>query len=96
MATNHPHCPHCGEPMLRWTNPQSSTWDGEFQYVCFSDECPYYARGWAWMESHYHVAASYRYRLDPATGGHGPLPVWSPQALRNDIIPDAEEAMHGR
>ena len=81
--------------MLRWANPQGSSWDGEFQYVCFEDECPYYCRGWAWMESRYNLAVSYRYRLDPVTGEHGPLPVWSPQALRSDIL-DPEEAADGR
>lgn len=82
--------------MVRWANPQGSSWGGEFQFVCFQDACPYYVRGWAWMESRYNVAASYRYRLDPATGEYGPLPVWSPSALRSDILPDSEEVQpHG-
>ncbi len=96
MNTAHPLCPHCDSPMLRWANPEASSWEGEFQYVCFNDDCPYYSRGWAWMESHYNLAVSYRYRLDPVTGEHGPLPVWSPEALRNQIILDPEEATHGR
>lgn len=71
--------------MLRWTNPQQSTWPGEYQYVCFNDSCPYFVRGWEWMKSHYNVEASYRYRIDPVTGEAGPLPVWSYDALRNGI-----------
>jgi hypothetical protein len=78
--------------MLKWANPDGSSWSGEFQYVCFEDDCPYYLDGWTWMQNQYNVAASYRCRLDPATGEQGPLPVWSPQALKNDIIFDAEEA----
>jgi len=77
--------------MLRWANPQGSSWGGEFQYVCFDDACPYYVRGWAWMENQYNVQASYRHRLEPMSGQAGPLPVWSPEALRSSIL-DAEEA----
>ncbi len=77
--------------MPRWAIPQGSSWGSEFQHVCFDDQCPYYVRGWEWMRTHYNVAASYRYRLDPATGECGPLPVWSPYALRNAIVPNAQE-----
>lgn len=91
MTTSLPaRCPHCDKPMLRWANPQASTWTTEFQYVCFSDECPYFVRGWNWMMSHYNVSASYRCRVDPATGETGPLPVWSRDALKNGIIEDRE------
>jgi hypothetical protein len=38
------------------------------------------------MESQYHVHASYRFRVDPLTGDRGPLPVWSKEALKNNII----------
>lgn len=81
-------CPHCMKPMVRWANPQQSTWGGDFQFVCFNDECPYFVRGWAWMHTHYNVAVSYRYRLDPATGAAGPLPVWSKDALKGSILQD--------
>ncbi len=88
MASDAPTCPYCQQPMLRWRNPQASTWGGEFQYVCFNDDCNYYVRGWFWMRERFNVEASYRHRLDPLTGEQGPLPVWSAEALRSDIIPD--------
>lgn len=77
-------------PMTRWANPQQSTWSGDFQFVCFNDECPYFASGWEWMENHYNVTASYRCRLDPLTGEVGPLPVWSMEALKGGIMQETE------
>ena len=79
-------CPHCESPLVRWANPSLTNWSGEFQFVCFNDACPYYVRGWAWMLQQYNVKASYRHRLDPTNGETGPLPVWSEDALRHNIL----------
>ena len=83
---SNPECPHCQTLMMCWGNPQLSNWSGEFQFVCFNDECPYFVRGWAWMQEQYQVTASYRHRLDPTSGETGPLPVWSKEALKSGII----------
>jgi hypothetical protein len=78
--------------MVRWQNPQLACWSGEYQFVCFNDDCPYFVRGWAWMESHFRVKASYRQRFDPVTGERGPLPVWSVDALKGNIMAEGNTA----
>ena len=84
--SNETRCPHCDSPLSKWENPELNSWGGEYQYVCFNDECPYFTRGWNWMREQFNVTASYRYRFDPSTGERGPLPVWSKQALRTSIL----------
>ena len=83
---NETRCPHCDETLTKWENPELNSWSGEYQYVCFNDECPYFKRGWDWMREQFKVTASYRYRFDPDTGERGPLPVWSKSALRTSIL----------
>ncbi len=85
-----PLCPRCDTPMSKWRVPEDSGWNGEFHWVCFNDECPYYVRGWEHMKATQKVVASYRLKLDPETGSTSPLGVWSPAALK-DLIMDGEK-----
>ena len=79
-------CPHCGEELRKWLNPEGSNWSSKHQFVCFSDECSYYINGWKWMLEKFNVKASYRHRFNPENGETGPLPVWSENALKDKII----------
>ena len=81
-------CPHCGSTLKKWQTPEDSTWGGALKLVCFADECPYFVRGWDVMMEKQMVSASYRYMLDPRTGVAKPLPVWSKEALKNQVIED--------
>ena len=79
-------CPHCGKRMSKWVASLESSWGVEPQFVCFNDECPYYVKGWQWVESNFNHRASYRHRYNPENGEWGPLPVWSPNALKDGIV----------
>jgi len=92
MTNSAPTCPHCGSGLKRWRVPDGATWGDEFFLVCFNDECSYYKEGWDWMMSEYSQTASYRFALNPSTGGTLPLPVWSATATREMIIDDEEES----
>lgn len=73
-----PTCPHCGAPLTPLELPEVL-----FSYAddlaCFQDDCPYFLRGWSWMERHFGVKASYRYRIDARTGHASPLAVRGPR-----------------
>ena len=79
-------CPHCSSKLLKWSNPDGTTWGDGIQLVCFNDECPYFVNGWKHMRDNFNQNVSYRYRFNPDTGESGPLPVWSETALRHLIV----------
>ena len=79
-------CPHCDQPMERWSIPDELPFDEEWHWVCFNDECPYYVKGWKWMDEKFGRPASYRHRKNPNSKEFGPLAVWSSAALRQGII----------
>jgi hypothetical protein len=43
------------------------------------------------MKDNFQQKASYRYRYNPQNDEDGPLPVWSPTALRDGIVEEEEE-----
>ena len=83
-------CPHCGSRLKKWRVPDEASWDDEFFYVCFNDECSYYKNGWEWMKEQYSQDASYRFMINPSTGASSMIPVWSDSATREMIIEEPE------
>lgn len=83
-------CPHCGTRLSKWRVPVDASWNEEFFFVCFNDDCPYYKDGWTWMQQQFSQNASYRLAINPTTGACSPLPVWSDSATREMIVDETE------
>ncbi len=83
-------CPHCESPLKKWLVPDGASWDDEFFFVCFNDECSYYKNGWKWMKEQYNQQASYRFMINPTTGASSMIPVWSDSATREMIVEETE------
>jgi len=90
MANIRETCPHCESRLRKWRVPDEASWDEEFFFVCFDDDCPYYKEGWSWMKEQYNQRSSYRYAVNPTTGASMPLAVWSDSATRDRIVDDEE------
>lgn len=84
------NCPHCETHLSKWRVPDEASWDDEFFFVCFNNDCSYYKDGWTWMEQQFKQKASYRYAVNPTTGASSPLPVWSDSATREMIVDETE------
>ena len=85
-------CPHCGLGLKKWLVPEGASWNEEFFFVCFNDNCSYFVEGWDWMLRHYKHKVSYRYMVNPTNGASSSLPVWSNSAMRDMIEEDAPGA----
>jgi SAM-dependent methyltransferase len=82
-------CPYCGEKLKKWAvpdNPFSQTWDNEFMYICFNDDCPYFVRGWDRMYRDTNQGMSYRLMYNPERDYCTPIPVPTAKALRECIV----------
>ena len=86
MSEDKTICPHCGQKMKKFATPGDSTWGEGFWYVCFNNDCQYYVRGWDHMLKTQKVKCSYRHRYDPETGACGPMPVYSDDMGRCNIV----------
>jgi hypothetical protein len=88
-------CPHCGAPLAPLEIPEAF-FEHAHDLACFNDDCPYYVRGWTWMEQQFGVRSSYRYRIDSQSGHASPLHAWAPRDRRGSNLPDDAQAGAGR
>jgi SAM-dependent methyltransferase len=82
-------CPYCDDRLKKWAvpdNPFSQTWDNEFMYICFNDECAYFVRGWDHMYKETSQGMSYRFMYNPERDCCMPIPVPSRNALKEGIV----------
>ena len=82
-------CPHCDQHLNKWEvpdNPFCQTWDNDFMYICFNDECPYYVRGWDKMYRDTNQGMSYRFMYNPEKDTCLPMPVPTRHALKEGIV----------
>jgi SAM-dependent methyltransferase len=91
-------CPHCGDKLQKWLvpdNPFVCTWDNDFMYICFNDECSYYTRGWDFLRREGN-SGSYRLMYNPEKDVCMPVPVPNAKALREGIAVDNLEEVKTR
>ncbi len=84
-------CKHCGAELSKVLMPKESDWGVEYFFICMNDECSYFVRGWDWMMERFSVKSSYRFKIDPETGASGPIPVTSPDDMKNWVVHKFEE-----
>jgi hypothetical protein len=80
-------CPYCGEKLEKCEVPQNvfTQWPNEYLYLCLSDECPYFIRGWDAMAG-LGRNCTHRLMYDPLTDSCNPMPVHSNSILKGQII----------
>ena len=86
-------CPYCGERLKKWLvpdNPFCQTWDNDYMYICFNDQCPYYVRGWDHLSAEGNRGMSYRLMYNPEKDRCMPIPVPSHMALQEGIVEEAK------
>lgn len=94
IKMDNPHCPHCKEEMTLWEVPPINFsdglgWGSPFLFVCFSDECPSYKKGWEHLQETMETPASYRCINEPGKENFEYMPVFSPMGATGGKLDDA-------
>jgi hypothetical protein len=77
-----PVCPHCGEVMGRFTLPPVTFgdglgWNSQFLWMCASDECPVFRKGFEQAFEMYGRTVSMRAIVEPDTGRTSVTPAFT-------------------
>jgi zinc-ribbon domain/PBS lyase HEAT-like repeat len=97
MVDKNTVCPHCGQKLNKWSTPSFNFADGlgwctPFLYVCFNDECSFYANSWKQMNDVYGQHMGYRYMVHPDSGEAASIPCGNKDAMKGDIIDEVRES----
>jgi len=81
-VTEPPVCPHCGERMVHYDLPPVTFADGlgwgtTFLWVCPSDDCPIFRKGFEHTLSHYGQTTTMRSIIEPDSGRASVVPAFS-------------------
>lgn len=77
--TEPPDCPHCGTEMMRYELPPFTFsdglgWGATFLWICPSDQCPIFRKGFDHTVKHYGQTSSMRSMIEPDSGNESVIP----------------------
>lgn len=75
-----PACRHCNLVMEKY-DARDLDWGTPFLWVCCSDECTFFVKGWKHMQENFGQTVSYRYMVEPESGTEGVIPAFSPEYM---------------
>lgn len=80
--TEAPDCPHCGTKMMEYELPPFAFSDGlgwgtSFLWICPSDQCPVFRKGFDHTIKHYGQTSSMRSIIEPDTGAESVIPAFT-------------------
>ncbi len=100
-----PVCSHCGSTMIRYDLPPVSFSDGlgwptTFLWMCYSDECPIFRRGFEHTVYNYGQTSTMRAIVEPDSGAEACIPACTLDMdhfktfveIRKEAIKDARES----
>jgi hypothetical protein len=90
-----PNCPHC-KTIMEKMDSRHLDWGTPFLWVCYNDNCAFFAKGWQHIMENYGQLSSYRYMIEPESGTCGVIPAFSAEYLTKNgkpaaLYPEADE-----